>query len=61
MYHNINDKYLKDMKEQQLELHKRVKNGELTPEQAQIELWNLFSVMGSFSADDIKEVYDIGQ
>jgi hypothetical protein len=37
------------MKEQQLELLTKVANGELTPEQAQTELWNLFSVMVSAS------------
>lgn len=49
------------MKERQLELLTKVANGELTPEKAQAELWNLFSVMGSFSIDDIKEVYNIGR
>jgi len=49
------------MKEQQLELLTKVAKGELSPKDAQAELLNLFSVMGSFSADDIKEVYEIGR
>ena len=49
------------MKEKQLELLTKVANGEVNPKDAQTELWNLFSVMCSFSADDIKEVYEIGR
>lgn len=49
------------MKEQQLELLTKVAKGEIAPEKAQNELWNLFSVMGSFSIDDIKDVYNIGR
>lgn len=37
------------MKERTLELLTKVAKGELTPEQAQTELWNLFSVMASTS------------
>ena len=40
------------MKERTLELFKKVAFGEITPESAQTELWNLFSVIGS--ASDIK-------
>ena len=58
---NENNKYSNDMKEQQLELLTKVATGELSPKDAQTELLNLFSVMGSFSIDDIKEVYNIGR
>ena len=49
------------MKEQQIKLLTKVANGEITPENAQTELWNLFSVMGSFSIDDIKVAYNMGR
>ena len=61
MAYNVNNKYSNDMKKQQLELLTKVANGEISPKDAQTELLNLFSIMGSFSADDIKEVYEIGR
>ena len=44
------------MKEKQLELLKKVKKGELTPEQAQKQLLCLFSVSASFFTWDRKPV-----
>jgi hypothetical protein len=44
---NVNNKHSNDMKEKQLELLEKVKNGTLTPKQAQTELLGLFSVSGS--------------
>lgn len=49
------------MKEKQLELLKKVASGELKPEHVQSELKILYTNSGTFTIDDIEEVYNIGR
>lgn len=45
------NKHSNDMKEKQLELLEKVKNGTLTPKQAQKQLLGLFSVIGRYVSE----------
>ena len=54
-----NNKHSSNMKEQRLEILRKVANGELTPEQAYTELLGLSIVSGSLPMYDVEELNEI--